>query len=260
MYDPAVTNTGYTNWFNKVESTTPIVIDNVNDFTVNSADEDIGFKSKSFHIPLKATIHVEFNRFRVGGGFSFEFTKIGDFNPISFENDINSFSPDASTFFLKKYFLLLGASVYRYNEYLLSVDANVGGFSLGKKFDKGAISKKPFVNLGVTVEREMSEYFRLFVRPSYEIRSFTLDIAETGNSIKHKFNAFYINVGVSYRIPELRKCVVKGCSAQINHAHGNKEYRSRKHPIYKKQNPNTGENYPELIKYKGKNKRKLNPY
>jgi hypothetical protein len=46
----------------------------------------------------------------------------------------------------------------------------------------------------------------------------------------------------------------------MNHAHGNREYRSRVHPFYKKQNPNYGENYPRLIKYKGKNKRKLNPY
>jgi hypothetical protein len=260
VYDPAQTNLGFVNWFNRVESE-PLTIDpNPPNFTVSSADAEIGFKSKSFHIPLRATIHVEFNRFRIGGGYSFEFTKVGEFKPISFGNDIHSFSPDVSTFFLKKYFLLVGASVYRYNEYLLSVDANFGGYGLGKKFDKGAISKKPFINLGITIERELSEYFRLFVRPSYELRSYTLNLAEAGKNIDHKFNALYVNLGVTYRIPELRKCVVKGCMAQINHAHGNKEYRSRRHPVYKKQNPRTGENYPELIKYKGKNKKKLNPY
>lgn len=258
VYNPAQPAIGLTNWFNETLAA-PLAIDPAN-FTVNSADEEIGFKSKSFQIPLRATIHYEFNRFRVGGGFSFEFTKVGDFKPVSFGNQINSFSPDVSIFFLKKYFVLLGASVYRYNEYLLSVDANIGGYGLGNKFDKGAISKKPFYNLGVTVEREMSEYFRLFVRPSYEIRSFVLNGAEAGQDITHKFNAFYVNIGATYRIPQLRRCVIKGCSAQINHAHGNKEYRSRVHPIYKKQNPQTGENYPELIKYKGKNKRKLNPY
>ena len=46
----------------------------------------------------------------------------------------------------------------------------------------------------------------------------------------------------------------------MNHAHGNREYRSQVHPIYKKQNPHYGENHPNLIKYKGKNKYKLNPY
>jgi hypothetical protein len=259
IFDPTNPAVGFTNWFNQIESGALAI--NPADFSVNSDTADIGFKSKSFNIPLRATIHVGIkNRFRVGGGFSFEFTKVGDFKPISYTNDINSFSPDVSSFFLKKYFLILGASVYRYQEYVLTVDANIGGYGLGKNFDKSQITKGVFVNVGAMIEREMSEYFRLFVRPSYEIKSYTLDVAETGMSIKHKFNAFYFNVGASYRIPELRRCFQKQCRAQINHAHGNKEYRSRAHPIYKKQNPHHGENYPELIKYKGKNKRKLNPY
>jgi hypothetical protein len=258
VYDPAQPAVGYTNWFNAVTSL-PLAI-NPGDFTVSSSDEDIGFKSKSFNIPLRATVHVEFNRFRVGGGYAFEFTKVGEFKPTSFSNQINSFSPEVSSFFLKKYFGLIGASVYRYDAFLLTIDANIGGYGLGNKFDKGSISKSLYFNLGATVERELSEYFKLFVRPSYDIKSYTLAVAETNQGIKHKFNAFYLNIGASYRIPELRKCFLKTCKAQNNHAHGNKEYRSRSHPIFKKQNPQTGENYPELIKYKGKNKTKLSPY
>jgi hypothetical protein len=229
-------------------------------FLVASDTAEIGFKSKSFHIPLRATVHVEFDRYRVGGGYAFEFTRVGDFAPLSFGKNINDFSPDVSSFFLKKYFVLLGASVYRYHDYLLTVDANIGGFSLGKKFDKSSIKKGMYFNLGATVEREMSEYLKLFVRPSYEIRNYKLNIPEGAQEIKHTFNAFYVNVGISYRIPELRKCYLKSCRSQINHAHGNREYRSRVHPVYKKQNPHYGENYPNLIKYKGKNKNKLSPY
>ena len=260
VFDPGTPTVGFTNWFNSVESG-PLVI-NPADFSITSDDdEEIGFKSKSFNIPLKATVHFEFmSRYRVGAGYSYEFTKVGDFEPLVHGDEINSFSPEVSNFFLSKYFLLLGASVYRYDKFLLTVDANIGGYGLGKKFEKSQITKGVFVNLGATVEREMSEYFRLFVRPSYEIKSYDLNIPETGPSIKHKFNAFYFNIGASYRIPELRRCFHKQCRAQVNHAHGNKEYRSRVHPFYKKQNPHHGENYPELIKYKGKNKRKLNPY
>jgi hypothetical protein len=201
-----------------------------------------------------------FERYRIGGGYSFEYVNMGSYKPTNYSGSISSFSPDFSSFFLKKYFGMLGASVYRYDAYLLVVDANIGGYSLGKNFDKSVIKKGVFFNLGVAVEREMSEYFRLFVRPSYEIKSYTLNIPETGESIKHTFNAFYVNVGATYRFPELRRCPFKTCRAQINHAHGNREYRSRVHPIYKKQNPHYGENYPNLIKYKGKNKKKLNPY
>jgi len=258
VYNVNQNTLGITNWFNRVE-TSPLAINPAN-FNVDTDTAAVEFKSKSFNIPMKATVHVEFNRFRIGGGFSYEFVKVGDFKPSRFGGSINPYESEVSSFFLSKYFILVGASVYRYENYLLTIDANIGGYGLGKKFEKSQITKGVFVNLGATVEREMSEYFKLFIRPSYEIKSFSLGIAETDQSIKHKFNAFYINIGASYRIPELRKCYVKTCRAQLNHAHGNKEYRSRAHPIYKKQNPQTGENYPELIKYKGKNKKKLNPY
>ena len=112
----------------------------------------------------------------------------------------------------------------------------------------------------MTIERELSEYLRLFVRPSYEIKSYTLSLPEGGQSIEHGMNAFYLNIGVTYSIPDLPKCFIAGCRIQRNHAHGDREYRSRVHPIYKKQNPEYGENHPDLIKYKGKNKKKMNPY
>ncbi|MFN7258430.1 MAG: hypothetical protein ACK5TU_00905, partial [Cyclobacteriaceae bacterium] len=117
-----------------------------------------------------------------------------------------------------------------------------------------------YYNLGVTIERDLSEYFKVFARPSFEIKSYVLPIPESGLAIDHSMNAFYINIGVTYRIPELPRCFLKDCHVQINHAHGNREYRSRRHPVYKKQNPGYGENDKTLIKYKGKNKRKLNPY
>jgi hypothetical protein len=256
IFQPSSTS-GYTNWLNKVESEPlPPVTGTVFD----ASQEKIGFRSSNLHIPLRATLHVEFNRFRIGGGYSLEFTRLGDFKPLTHPDEIGNFTPDVSNFFLKKYFFSLGASVYRYYEYLLVADVNLGGYKLGKDFDNSVIDRGMFVNLGVSLEREMSEYFRLFVRPSYELKGFSTGIPETSTEIDHRFNAFYINVGATYRIPELRRCFLKTCKAQLNHAHGNREYRSRVHPIYKKQNPHYGENHPTLIKYKGRNKYKLNPY
>jgi hypothetical protein len=258
LFEPSNISSGYSNWFN---AATPAVNTiSAGSFMINSDTASIGFQSKSFNIPLRATLHVEFNRYRIGGGYSFEYTRVGDFSPLNYNDRISDYTPEVSKFFLKKYFVSFGAAVYRYYEYLLVVDANIGGYQLGKDFDAGAIKKGAFVNLGVSVEREMSEYFRLFIRPSYEIKSYDLNFEESGQNINHQFNAFYVNIGATYRIPELRKCFLKSCKAQMNHAHGNREYRSRVHPIYKKQNPHYGENHPVIIKYKGRNKKKLNPY
>jgi hypothetical protein len=247
----------YTNWFNTVAdsaSTGP------GGFLVNSDTAELGFKGRGFSIPIKATLHVEFDRYRIGGGYSYEFTHFGPFKPTSFSGDIGTFTPGANNFFMKKYFAMVGATVYRYYEYTLVVDANIGGYKLGSQFNQALISKGIYFNLGATVEKEMSEYFRLFVRPSYEFKNYKLGLPEGGTEIKHRFNQLYINIGATYRLPEIRRCPLKSCHAQLNHAHGNREYRSRRHAIWKKQNPHYGENYPTLIKYKGKNKRKLNPY
>jgi hypothetical protein len=258
LFQSASTTSGYANWINKVIDTTNSILPT--SFLVNSDTATIGFKSNAFNIPLKATLHVAFDKYRIGGGYSFEYVNMGDFKPISYGDKIGNYTTDFSGFFLQKYFGMIGGTVYRYYEYLLVVDANVGGYNLGRNFDKSLIKKGIFLNLGVTVEREMSEYFRLFIRPSYEIKSYKLSIPETSQTITHKFNAFYLNVGATYRFPELRRCFLKHCKAQMNHAHGNKEYRSRVHPIYKKQNPHYGENHPTLLKYKGKNKKQLSPY
>ena len=258
LFQTASVTSGYSNWVNRVATSGNTVQPGA--FLANSDTAAIGFRSKAFNIPFKATVHVDFENVRIGGGYSIEYTHVGAFKPTLYADRIGNFSPDFSSFFLKKYFAMIGGTVYRYNQYLLVVDANVGGYSLGNNFDKSQIKRGVYINLGAAVEREMSEYFRLFVRPSYEIKSYKLNFPETSQSITHKLNAFYINVGATYRIPELRKCFLPACKAQMNHAHGNKEYRSRVHPIYKKQNPHYGENHPNLIKYKGKNKRKLNPY
>jgi hypothetical protein len=159
---------------------------------------------------------------------------------------------------MKKYYGMVGYSFYRFQNYLFTGNLQIGGYKPGKNFATDLIKKGTNVNLGVTIERELSEYWRLFAKPSLDLKNYTLILPE--KSIKHNINAVYLQIGVTYSIPDLPKCFHKECKIQMNHAHGNKEYRSRVHPFYKKQNPNYGENYPTLIKYKGKNRRKLNPY
>src|SRR5688572_2289775 len=66
---------------------------------------------------------------------------------------------------------LVGVTVYRYMEYLLVLDAQIGGYKPSKTFNMAQIEKGMFYNFGATVEREMSEYLRLFIRPSYDIKS-----------------------------------------------------------------------------------------
>lgn len=252
---------GYQYWFNDViPADSSLSFSPTNDFLVSSDTTDLTYRAPGFSIPLTGTIHVEIDRYKIGAGFTFEYHRPGRFEPGIYEDELSGYDPNFGSTFYKKYFAIIGAKVYRYYDFVLAVDAQIGAFNLTKKFNKELVKKGIYFNLGATIEREMSEYFSLFVRPSFDFKNYTLEIPETDLKVNTSMNAFYISFGFTYRIPELRKCFIKNCTTQINHQHGNRVYRSRMHPFYKWQNPHHGQNYPQLIKYKGKNKKKMNAY
>lgn len=252
------TTTRYSNWVNERVLDAPGAVPGA--FLVTSDTASLGFRGNAMNLPLKATIHFEFKkRYRIGIGYSYEYMSIGAFSPTAYSDKIGTMQPTNASGMMSRFFGLAGVSFYRLDQYLFTGDLQVGSFS-PSNFDASLASTNVYINGGVTVERDLSEYLRLFVRPSYEFKSYTLNLPEGGSPINHGMNAFYLNIGLTYRIPELPKCFHRQCRIQINHAHGDREYRSRVHPIYKKQNPNYGENHPNLIKYKGKNKKMMNPY
>jgi hypothetical protein len=144
---------------------------------------------------------------------------------------------------------------------MLVADAMVGSYRLQKKYyNPDLIKKGIFFNFGVRMEHSLSEYVKVFVRPAFEFKSYTLTFPESNFSTVHNLPAFYTTFGVSWRLPNRNKCPITSCHAQKNHQHGGKKYRSRRHPFWKWQDPDYGQNYPKLIKYRGKNKKKMNPY
>jgi hypothetical protein len=250
---------GHQQWIDTNIPVTPITV-NPGDFMVTSDTAKIGFKSKSFTMPIKLSIHYEFKNFRLGAGFSKDFIFIKPFSPISYGSQIRNIDAEAGSVSTTKFFGLAGYSFARVDKYLFTGDLQFGTNKFGKKFDRSVIKPSGFFNLGVTVERELSEYLKVFIRPNFEFKSYTLSLPESNTAIKHHANALMWNVGFTYSIPELPKCKIKECRIQINHAHGDREVRSRAHQIWEKQNPGYGENDPKLIKYKWRNRKKINPY
>ena len=189
---------------------------------------------------------------------SWEFHKIKTFKPKFNAANLTSFQPNIRKEKFKRYFIYLGGRVWNYYEFSATVDGQIGMYNLGGKFSD---PKGFYFNLGVSIEREFSEYFSVFVRPSFEYKRFKTVFPESSLTINHSMPSFFLNVGVQMNLPELRKCKISNCETQLNHTHGGgKEWRSRSHPFYKKQNPHYGENYPKLYKYKWWKRRKLNAY
>jgi len=235
----------FTNWINNAggDNTAP------GSYTVANAGNNVRFKGHALNIPLAATLHYEYKQFRIGGGYSYELMSLGTFRPTMMADKIADMRADAPTGFVRKYWGMIGYSFYRWNDYLFTGDLQVGNYKMKNNYNAAQVTTNTYFNLGVTIERDLSEYLKVFIRPAFELKSYQLAIAGSGSSLSYSNNMLMVNMGFTYSIPQLPKCVIKQCRAQVDHHHGNREYRSRVHPFYKKQNPGYGENYPGLKKY-----------
>ncbi|GJM30438.1 MAG: hypothetical protein DHS20C17_30730 [Cyclobacteriaceae bacterium] len=215
---------------------------------VSSTEEPSDFNGSG--IPISGTLNFHFDRFRIGAGAGMEFHSIKEPEVAIAQGIIN----DKNTLFTK-FYGNIGAEVYQYWDYMLVPEVQIGKLNLGKGFNADSVNNGMFVNLGVSIEKIMSEYFRVIIKPSYEIRS----LEKTGTEMAdYRMNGFSVKLGVSIRYPDLPRCPLKACHTQIKHIHYGNEYRGQPLPI--KQNRKYGELNPKLKKYKGRNKRKLNPY
>lgn len=253
-------STGYNNWFNDPQANTQIPV-NPGDVLVGTDSLTVTYKTKGHSVPIDASIFFNFDRYRFGIGGSYEVQTIGKFRPNVLTDQLTAFSNNFTTTTIGRYYIFLGGEVLRTLRHKIIVDAKVGQYLLSKKhYNLDVIKKGVFFNIGVSFERSLSEYFKVFVRPSYEFKNYTVNIPETGYSVNHNMPAFYVSVGVGLKLPDLKKCPIKNCAAQIDHQHNGNVYRSRVHKMWKWQDPDYGQNYKQLIKYKGKNKKKMNPY
>ena len=251
---------GYTGWVNNAQSVTGIPIGD-EDFLLGTDTTAVKYKGTGGSIPISLALSYTFDRYRFGGGLTYEQSFSAKYYPNVESSNLEPIKLGHSTASIIRYYGYIGGDVFKSQRHTIAVDAMVGTFKYSKKkFNPDQIKYKLFVNLGVSFERSLSEYFKVFVRPSLEIKSYELSIPGLGYAVNHSAPALYINIGAIIRMPDLNKCPVAQCHSQINHRHGRNVYRSKMHPFWKWQNPNYGQNYPELIKYKGKNKKKKNPY
>src|SRR5258706_4127344 len=126
IFDVLAPTVRYSNWVNTA------ILDSTNvlpgGYLVSSDTAKLGFNGRAFNIPLKATIHYEFKRYRIGGGYSYEYMSMGNFNPNAFSDKVGTLKPSSPSSFMSKYFESRGVSFYRIGNYLFTGDVNIGGF------------------------------------------------------------------------------------------------------------------------------------
>ena len=250
----------FTNWINNVETSGTII--SADDAQVPVDTAELKFKAKGNNYPINAFLFFRFDRYRIGGGYSIEFHNVASFKPTTYQDQIAPINPNINLTTWRRWYGLFGAKFYETYDLTFVADLLFGSLNMGGQFNKALINKGLFFNLGISIEYSLSEYFRVFARPNYEYKTYTIAVSESGGTINHKIPAFYINIGATYRIPELPKCRTRLCQVQMNHRHKHnmKHVRSRMHPFWKRQNPNYGENDKKLIKYRWKNRRNIDAY
>ncbi len=250
----------YTNWYGN-----PSLVENFQEdqagFMLNTADSSaLRFTANGFTVPITVLLYMNFDRFRIGGGFSAAFNQVGNFRPNAYQENIQPWEPSPQRHRLMRYFGYVGATAYSWENFAFVPDLQLGAVSMGSQINTELANPSWFADLGLSVEKHLSEYMRIVVRPSYEYRALTtiLQTEQPFPSFQHNHHTFYVQAGISLNYPEVPRCPIKACSTQLKHAHGGKEFRGQ--PIWKKQNPKYGENDTELIRNKGRNKRKRSAY
>ena len=273
----------YDNWFNNPQLAQAIVIVDtfdvpfppipdpvfnpllIRDLRPYNADSlGLGFEGKSWGIPINLGIRYNYQKFRVGLGLGLEFHTIKSLSPTRDDLGLRNYQPNFKKAVFFNYYLNLGYRFYDFWDWSFAGELEIGKQNMGKNFNKSLLSKGVVFNLGISIEKNLSEYFRIVIKPSYDFKNFNIRVPETGLTVQHKNPTFKLNFGLSITIPEIRRSPMKSDHVQLKHlytdpATGRVE-EVRGQPIWKEQNPKVGQNHRKLWRYKRRNRNKLNPY
>lgn len=103
------------------------------------------------------------------------------------------------------------------------------------------VADEPYYGLGLRIERDFSEYTKMFIKGGAEFRKFTFaddNFSEVQN-IDQRLYA--LQVGFSVRIPGTKRCKIGGCGIVMKHSHSGIEYRGSS--IFNMQNRKIGQWY-----------------
>ncbi len=218
-------------------------------FLVDTDTADLGFKGSSKGVPITLSIHYNYQKFRVGIGYSYELHFLRELKPTSFVDRVRNYQPNVTKTRYSRLFATAGYKFYSFWSYDFVAELQVGRITAGKQFNRSAISRGLYANLGVSIENNWSEYFRVIIRPSVDFKSYNINIPD-GSSVRHRYPTFFIQAGISINIPDIPRSPMKSDHVQLKHVYTDpvtgRLMEVRGQPIWKRQNPKIGENHRTL--------------
>lgn len=216
---------------------------------LNTDSVALGFENRSGGIPVSLNVHYNILDFRVGGGFTWERQFINELVPTAFGGRIRNYQPNFKSTSYTRFYGLVGYKFYSFWSYDFVAEVQLGSFRQGKQFNGSAITRGLFTNVGVSIENNWSEYFRVIIRPSLDFKRYTVNLPD-GASVVHRVPSFFIQAGLSINIPDIPRTPMKSDHVQLKHIYTDpktgrlREVRGQ--PIWKRQNPKIGENHRRM--------------
>ena len=218
-------------WFNSatVKTTVKKKNFNINEVagdTISNLRQKVVFKGIGRTTPSTLILYTEIKkRLRLGGGIGTSINTIDKLKPNAEQKQLGDYNTSQRTTYYKSYFGMLGFKVVDKPAYAIVADARIGEhFSYAKWRSKRFIEKSTFYNVGITAEKNISQYFRLFGRASYEYQSLAKKIFQKGLLLLGRSD-IYCQFGISLNWPELPRCKIRNCKIEIKHHHRGKGYR-----------------------------------
>ena len=233
-------------------------------FFANGDTTEIGFSGLAHSIPITFQVHFNFmEKFRIGLGYSWEKQYTRELLPTNYQRLIQPYQPNYESTTYSKLFGTVGYQFYSYFEHLFVAELQIGKITTGPELNQAALQQSLYVNFGISIEKQLGEYFRIIGKPSIDFRNYKIAIPG-GGEVLHKQPTLLLQVGVSINIPEIPRSPISNDKIQLKHVITDPKtgrlIEVRGQPITKWQNPKVGQNHRKLLRYRGRNKKKLNPF
>ena len=133
------------------------------------------------------------------------------------------------------------------------LEAEFGKLTLNKAYDAAldsgtepyvphlAVSDKNYYGLGLRIERDLSDYTKVFVKGGADFRKFTYASADFSEFQDLDQKVYAMQVGLAVSFPGTKRCKIAGCGVVMKHMHNGIEYRGS--GIFNFQNRKVGQWY-----------------
>lgn len=235
-------------------------------------EDDVPFEmsASEWAVPVNVGVRVNlFNLLTIGGGYGQEWGNFSNLRGGDYEFNFQGASYQVSKLYGTVGLVLYDAKrrknflKWRYKRYSSSnlymqselvqrarqiypwrfiLEGEFGRLNLQESFDPNVtVSEDPYYGVGLRIERDFSEYTKMFVKGGAEFRAFQYVPPGAADIQDIEQNLYALQVGLAIRMPGTKRCKIGGCGVVMKHSHNGIEYRGS--GIFSYQNRKIGQWY-----------------